>query len=71
MRNVGSWGTESFAFWFEAKAVRTHDNLVLRKDMMERNKNMVDWDSQTAISAITEPEPVHGRTGCRRRRRRR
>ena len=35
------------------KAVRAHDNLVLRKAMMERNKNVVDWDSQTAI---TEPD---------------
>jgi hypothetical protein len=50
------------------KAVRTHVNLVLRKTMMERNKNVVSWDSQTAIA---EPEPVHGRTGCGRRRRRR
>ena len=38
------------------KAVRAHDNLVLRKTMMERNKNVVAWDSQTAI---TEPEPVN------------
>ena len=29
------------------------DNLVLRKTMMERNKNVVTWDSQTAI---TEPD---------------
>ena len=35
------------------KAVRAHGNLVLRKDMMERNKNVVVWDSQTAI---TEPD---------------
>ena len=35
------------------KAVRAHDNLVLRKDMMERNKNVVVWDSQTEI---TEPD---------------
>ena len=35
------------------KAVRAHDNLVLRKTMMERNKNVVAWDSQTAI---TEPD---------------
>ena len=35
------------------KTVRAHGNLVLRKDMMERNKNVVDWDSQTAI---TEPD---------------
>ena len=35
------------------KAVRVHGNLVLRKVMMERNKNVVDWDSQTAI---TEPD---------------
>ena len=34
------------------KAVRAHDNLVLRKTMMERNKNVVVWDSQTLI---TEP----------------
>ncbi len=38
------------------KAVRAHGNLVLRKTMMERNKNVVTWDSQTTI---TEPEPVH------------
>ena len=35
------------------KVVRTHGNLVLRKTMMERNKNLVVWDSQTAI---TEPD---------------
>ena len=35
------------------KAVRAHGNLVLRKTMMERNKNVVSWDSQTAI---TEPD---------------
>ena len=35
------------------KAVRAHGNLVLRKTMMERNKDVVDWDSQTTI---TEPE---------------
>ncbi len=50
------------------RAVRAHGNLVLRKTMMKRNKNVVSWDSQTVI---TEPEPVHGRTGFRRRRRRR
>jgi hypothetical protein len=31
------------------KAVRAHGNLVLRKTMMERHKNVVAWDSQTAI----------------------
>jgi hypothetical protein len=35
------------------KAVRAHGNLVLRKAMMQRNKNVVAWDSQTAI---TEPD---------------
>jgi hypothetical protein len=35
------------------KAVRTHDKVVLRKTMMERNKNVVTWDSQTAI---TQPD---------------
>jgi hypothetical protein len=35
------------------KTVRAHGNLVLRKSMMERNKNVVAWDSQTAI---TEPD---------------
>jgi hypothetical protein len=35
------------------KVVRTHDSLVLRKTMMERNKNVVVWDSQTVI---TEPD---------------
>jgi hypothetical protein len=35
------------------KAVRDHDNLALRKTMMERNKDVVAWDSQTAI---TEPD---------------
>ena len=35
------------------KTVRVHDNLVLRKTMMERNKDVVTWDSQTAI---TEPD---------------
>jgi hypothetical protein len=35
------------------KVVRAHDNLVLRKTMMERNKNVVVWDSQTVI---TEPD---------------
>ena len=39
--------------------VRVHGNLVLRKNMMERHKNVVTWDSQT------EPEPVQGRTECR------
>ena len=34
-------------------AVRAHGNLVLRKDMMQRNKNVVSWDSQTVI---TEPD---------------
>ena len=34
------------------KAVRAHGNLVLKKTIMERNKNVVSWDSQTAI---TEP----------------
>jgi hypothetical protein len=32
------------------KAVRAHDNLVLRKTMMERNKDVVVWDSQTTIT---------------------
>ena len=35
------------------KAVRVHGNLVLRKDMMERHKNVVAWNSQTTI---TEPD---------------
>jgi hypothetical protein len=35
------------------KTVRAHVNLVLRKTMMERNKDVVSWDSQTAI---TEPD---------------
>ncbi len=35
------------------KSVRDHGNLVLRKVMMERNKNVVAWDSQTVI---TEPD---------------
>ncbi len=35
------------------KAVRAHGNLVLRKTIMERNKNVVSWDSQTVI---TEPD---------------
>ena len=35
------------------EVVFCNDNLVLRKDMMERNKNVVEWDSQTAI---TEPD---------------
>jgi hypothetical protein len=35
------------------KVVRAHDNLVLRKTMMVRNKNVVVWDSQTTI---TEPD---------------
>ncbi len=35
------------------KAVRGHGNLVLRKTMMERNKNVVAWDRQTVI---TEPD---------------
>ena len=37
----------------EKDVVRTHGNLVPRKVMMERNKNVVVWDSQTAI---TEPD---------------
>ena len=37
----------------EEKNVSEQDNLVLRKTMMERNKNLVTWDSQTAI---TEPD---------------
>jgi hypothetical protein len=48
------------------KTVRVHGNLTLRKTMMERNKNVVLWDSQTGFT-----EPVHGRTGYRRCRRRR
>jgi hypothetical protein len=35
------------------ETVRTHDNLVLRKTMMERNKDVVTWDSPTTI---TEPD---------------
>ena len=35
------------------KIVRVHDNLVLRKVMMERNKDVVVWDSPTTI---TEPD---------------
>jgi hypothetical protein len=35
------------------KDVRVHVNLVLRNTMMERNKNVVSWDSQTTI---TEPD---------------
>jgi hypothetical protein len=35
------------------KAVSAHGNLVLRKTMMERNKNVVTSDSQTVI---TEPD---------------
>ncbi len=36
------------------KAVRAHDNLVLRKTMMERNKDVVAWDNQTAITESDE-----------------
>ena len=36
------------------KAVRAHDNLVLRKTMMARNKNVVAWDSQTVITELEE-----------------
>jgi hypothetical protein len=36
------------------KAVRAHGNLVLRKTMMERNKDVVAWDSQTAITRPDE-----------------
>ena len=32
------------------KTVRVHDNLVLRKVMMDRNKNVVFSDSQTVIT---------------------
>jgi hypothetical protein len=35
------------------ETVCSHDNLVLKKTMMERNKNVVVWDSQTVI---TEPD---------------
>ena len=35
------------------KADRVQGNLVLRKAKMERNKNLVAWDSQTEI---TEPD---------------
>ena len=34
------------------KSVRDHGNLVLRKTMMERNKNVVVWVSQTAITEL-------------------
>jgi hypothetical protein len=34
------------------KAVRVYDNLVLRKTMMERNKNVVVWDSQNVITEL-------------------
>ena len=40
------------------KAVRAHDNLVLKKAMMERNKNVVVWDSQTAITQPDEQSVV-------------
>jgi hypothetical protein len=36
------------------KAVRAHGNLVLRKTMMERNKDVVAWVSQTAITELDE-----------------
>jgi hypothetical protein len=38
------------------KSVHAHGNLVLRETMMERNKNVVSWDSQIAITVITEPD---------------
>jgi hypothetical protein len=37
------------------KDVRSHNNLVLRKTMLEMNKNVVVWDSQTAI---TQPDDI-------------
>jgi hypothetical protein len=43
------------------KDVRAHDNLVLRKTMMERNKNVVAWDSQTTI---TEPDWYTNKQGA-------
>ena len=42
------------------KDVRVHDNLVLRKPMIERHKNVVEWDSQTVI---TEPDPYTDEQG--------
>jgi hypothetical protein len=40
------------------KDFRSHNNLVLRKTMMERNKNVVVWDSQTAITQPDEQSVV-------------
>jgi len=48
-----TWFSKKLCSATVEKAVRAHDNLVLRKTMMERNKNVVVWDSQTAI---TEPD---------------
>ncbi len=42
------------------KAVRTHDNLVMRKTMMERHKNVVVCDSQTAILEPDRHTDEHG-----------
>jgi hypothetical protein len=53
-------GTDRHNQLWKTLFVTAHGNLVLRKVMMERNKNVVSWNSQT----------VHGRTGCRRCRRR-
>ncbi len=55
--------------WFTKKLCSVMTSVSVSEHMWNiGNKNVVTWDSQTAI---TEPEPVHGRTGCRRRRRRR
>ena len=40
------------------KVARAHGNLVLRKVTMEKDKNVVAWDSHvTSQTTITEPEP--------------
>jgi hypothetical protein len=57
MWNIGGWihrkHRNRLAQPTVEKSVRVRDNLVLRKTMMERNKDVVPWDSQTAI---TEPD---------------
>ena len=42
------------------KDVRVHDNLVLRKDIIQRNKNVVPWDSQTTILEPDRYTEEHG-----------
>jgi hypothetical protein len=61
-RYTSNSGTDCHNQLFK-KSVRVHDNLVLRKTMMEINKNVVVWTSQTIITETSSIGTERVQTG--------